>query len=30
MSGEDYTRISVGGLSVGVIGLKVAIEDVDD
>ena len=26
MSGEDYSRICVGGLSVGVIGLKAAIE----
>lgn len=26
MSGEDYSRISVSGLSVGVIGLKAAIE----
>ena len=28
MSGEDYSRISVGGLSVGVRGLKAAIEAV--
>lgn len=28
MSGEDYSRISVGGLSVGIIGLKAAIEAV--
>jgi hypothetical protein len=28
VSGEDYSRISVGGLSVGVIGLKAAIEEV--
>ena len=27
MSGEDYSRICVGGLPVGVIGLKAAIAD---
>jgi len=28
MSGEDYSRISIGGLSIGIIGLKAAIEAV--
>jgi hypothetical protein len=28
VSGKDYTRISVGGLAVGIVGLKAAIEAV--